>query len=88
MYGAYTNATDIVEEASKHKVVICPPVLVYATLKTIMLAMHQRDIEENAKEIAKVGNECIKNLFSPHAAFRDSDNRDRTSVQASHSEGT
>ena len=59
---AVEEMPDIVEEASKHKVIICPPVLVYATLKTIMLAMHQRDIEENAKEIAKAGNELHKRL--------------------------
>ena len=59
---AVDEMPDIVEEASKHKVIICPPVLVYATLKTIMLAMHQRDIEENAKEIAKAGNELHKRL--------------------------
>ena len=59
---AVEEMPDIVEEASKHKVVICPPVLVYATLKTMMLAMHLRDIGENAKEIAKVGNELHKRL--------------------------
>ncbi len=59
---AVEEMPNIVEEASKYKVIICPPVLVYATLKTIMLAMHQRDIEENAKEIAKAGNELHKRL--------------------------
>ena len=59
---AIDEIPDLVEQAAKLKVVICPPVLVYATLKTVMLAMVQRDLEDNAKEVAKAGNELHRRL--------------------------
>ena len=59
---AIDEIPDLVEQAAKLKVVICPPVLVYATLKTVMLAMVQRDLEDNAKEVAIAGNELHKRL--------------------------
>jgi len=59
---AIDEIPDLVEQAAKLKVVICPPVLVYATLKTVMLAMVQRELEDNAKEVAIAGNELHKRL--------------------------
>ncbi|MDG2060904.1 MAG: DNA recombination protein RmuC [SAR86 cluster bacterium] len=59
---AIEEIPDLVEQAAKLKVIICPPVLVYATLKTVMLAMVQRDLEDNAKEVAQAGNELHKRL--------------------------
>ena len=59
---AIEEIPDLVEQAAKLKVVICPPVLVYATLKTVMLAMVQRDLEDNAKDVAKAGNELHRRL--------------------------
>jgi DNA recombination protein RmuC len=48
---AVEQIPDIVEQAAKHRVMICPPSLVYAALKTIMLTWNQQKVYENAENI-------------------------------------
>ncbi len=48
---AIEEIPDLVEQAAKHRVMICPPSLIYAALKTIMLTWQQQEVYENAEEI-------------------------------------
>jgi len=48
---AIEQIPDLVEQAAKVRVMICPPSLIYATLKTIMLTWQQEEIYKNAEEI-------------------------------------
>jgi DNA recombination protein RmuC len=48
---AIEQIPDLVEQAAKQRVMICPPSLIYATLKTIMLTWQQEEIYKNAEEI-------------------------------------
>ncbi|SVC14521.1 uncharacterized protein METZ01_LOCUS267375, partial [marine metagenome] len=59
---AVEEKPDLVEQAMKMKVIICPPSLVYATLKTVMLAMKERDIEKNAERILDAATDLHKRL--------------------------
>ena len=59
---AVEEKPDLVEQAMQMKVIICPPSLVYATLKTVMLAMKERDIEKNAEAILEAATELHKRL--------------------------
>ena len=45
---AVDQIPDLVEQAAKNRVMICPPALVYAALKTIMLNWQQKKMYENA----------------------------------------
>ena len=59
---AIEEKPDLVEQAMKMKVIICPPSLVYATLKTVMLAMKERDIEKNAEKIIDTATDLHRRL--------------------------
>jgi len=48
---AIEQIPDLVEQAAKHRVMVCPPSLIYAALKTIMLTWQQQEVYENAEEI-------------------------------------
>ena len=48
---AIEQMPDLVEQAAKHRVMVCPPSLIYAALKTIMLTWQQQEVYENAEEI-------------------------------------
>ena len=48
---AVEQIPDLVEQAAKQRVMICPPSLVYAALKTIMLTWQQQEVYENAENI-------------------------------------
>ena len=48
---AVEQIPNLVEQASKQRVMICPPSLVYAALKTIMLSWQQQEVYENAENI-------------------------------------
>jgi len=48
---AIEQIPDLVEQAAKHRVMVCPPSLVYAALKTIMLTWQQQEVYANAEEI-------------------------------------
>ena len=51
---AIEQIPDLVEQAAKHRVMICPPSLIYATLKTIMLDMAtSKKFMKNAEEIKR-----------------------------------
>lgn len=54
---AVEQIPDIVEQAAKHRVMICPPSLVYAALKTIMLTWQQQEVYENAETIKQQASE-------------------------------
>ena len=59
---AVEQIPDIVEQAAKHRVMICPPSLVYAALKTIMLTWNQQKVYENAEDIKKQAIELHNRL--------------------------
>ncbi len=48
---AIEQIPDLVEQAARHRVMVCPPSLIYAALKTIMLTWQQQEVYENAEEI-------------------------------------
>ena len=48
---AIEEIPDLVEQAARHRVMVCPPSLIYAALKTIMLTWQQQEVYENADEI-------------------------------------
>ena len=48
---AIEEIPDLVEQAARHRVMVCPPSLIYAALKTIMLTWQQQEVYENAEEI-------------------------------------
>ena len=54
---AIEQIPDLVEQAAKHRVMICPPSLVYAALKTIMLTWQQQEVYENAENIKQQASE-------------------------------
>ena len=59
---AIEEKPDLVEQAMQMKVIICPPSLVYATLKTVMLAMKERDIEKTIN-LASMGSQEISDAL-------------------------
>jgi DNA recombination protein RmuC len=59
---AVEQIPDIVEQAAKHRVMICPPSLVYAALKTIMLTWQQQEVYENAEHIKQQASEVHTRL--------------------------
>jgi DNA recombination protein RmuC len=44
---------DLIQQAWKHKVTICPPEAVYPVLKNVMLSWQQKKLHENAENIQK-----------------------------------
>ena len=44
---------DLIQQAWKHRVSICPPEAVYPVLKTVMLSWQQKKLYENAEQIQK-----------------------------------
>ena len=62
----YLHAIDqdenLIEKARKRNVLILPPTLVYGFLKMVKLAHFQKDIEKNAEQTAKIGNEIHQRL--------------------------
>tara|TARA_B100000700_G_C15044278_1_gene857031 strand:- start:384 stop:1466 length:1083 start_codon:yes stop_codon:yes gene_type:complete len=64
---AVEQIPDLVEQAAKHRVMICPPSLVYAALKTIMLTWQQQEVYKNAEKIsdqAMVIHERLKKFYN------------------------
>ena len=59
---AIEQIPDLVEQAAKHRVMICPPSLVYAALKTIMLTWQQQEVYENAENIKQQASEVHARL--------------------------
>ena len=59
---AIDQIPDLVEQAAKHRVMICPPSLVYAALKTIMLTWQQQEVYENAENIKQQASEVHARL--------------------------
>ena len=59
---AIEQIPDLVEQAAKLRVMICPPSLVYAALKTIMLTWQQQEVYENAEDIKKQASEVHTRL--------------------------
>ena len=59
---AIEQIPDLVEKAAKHRVMICPPSLVYAALKTIMLTWQQQEVYENAENIKQQASEVHARL--------------------------
>ena len=59
---AIEQIPDLVEQAAKHRVMICPPSLVYAALKTIMLTWQQQEVYENAENIKHQASEVHARL--------------------------
>ncbi len=60
---AIEEMPDLIERAAEKNIVICPPILVYATLKAVMLGMIQKDIEANAATIAERAKDVHKRLL-------------------------
>ena len=59
---AIDEIPDLVEQAAKQRVMICPPSLVYAALKTIMLTWQQQEVYENAENIKQQASEVHARL--------------------------
>ena len=59
---AIEQIPDLVEQAAKQRVMICPPSLVYAALKTIMLTWQQQEVYENAENIKQQASEVHARL--------------------------
>tara|TARA_B100001741_G_C16209963_1_gene439827 strand:- start:246 stop:641 length:396 start_codon:yes stop_codon:yes gene_type:complete len=59
---AIEQIPNLVEQAAKHRVMICPPSLVYAALKTIMLTWQQQEVYENAENIKQQASEVHTRL--------------------------
>ena len=59
---AVEQIPDLVEQAAKHRVMICPPSLVYAALKTIMLTWQQQEVYKNAESITDQAVEIHRRL--------------------------
>ncbi len=59
---AIEQIPDLVEQAAKQRVMICPPSLVYAALKTIMLTWQQQEVYENAENIKQQASEVHSRL--------------------------
>ena len=59
---AIEQIPDLVEQAAKHRVMICPPSLVYAALKTIMLTWQQQEVYKNAENIKQQASEVHARL--------------------------
>ena len=59
---AIEQIPDLVEQAAKQRVMICPPSLVYAALKTIMLTWQQQEVYENAENIKQQASEVHTRL--------------------------
>jgi len=60
---------DLVQQAWKHRVTICPPEAVYPILKNIMLTWQQKKLYENAEDIQKQALEIHKRLKTFHGYF-------------------
>ena len=60
---------DLVQQAWKHKVTICPPEAVYPILKNIMLTWQQKKLYENAEIIQKQAIEIHKRLIKFQGIF-------------------
>ena len=53
---------DLIQQAWKHKVTICPPEAVYPILKNVMLSWQQMKLHENAENIQKQAIEIHSRL--------------------------
>jgi DNA recombination protein RmuC len=60
---------DLIQQAWKHRVTICPPEAVYPILKNIMLTWQQKKLYENAEEIQIQALEIHKRLKKFHGYF-------------------
>jgi len=60
---------NLVEQAWKNKVTICPPEAVYPILKNVMLTWQQKKLHENAEDIQKQAMEIHTRLKKFHSYF-------------------
>ena len=65
---ALSQMPDLDTKARNMGVIICTPPILYAVLKTIKLFNVQKDMEQNAKKISKIGYEIHNrlNIFTKH----------------------
>ncbi|SVB35995.1 uncharacterized protein METZ01_LOCUS188849 [marine metagenome] len=73
---------DLVQQAWKHKVTICPPEAVYPILKNIMLTWQQKKLYENAEDIQKQALVIHSRLKTFHSYFAKIGNELKTAVKA------
>ena len=70
---AVEEMPDIVEKSAKLKVMLCPPSLVFACLKTIELSFAQQKMAGNANKIIELGSELHRRASKFKSEFQKID---------------
>ena len=66
---AVEQIPNLIEQTARNRVMICPPSLIYAALKTIMLTWQQQKTYENAEDIKEQAVEIHTRLKKFHSFF-------------------
>jgi len=73
---------DLIQQAWRHKVTICPPEAVYPVLKNVMLSWQQKKLHENAENIQKQAEMIHSRLKTFHSHFSKIGTQLKSAVKA------